>query len=442
MSRHRLLSVESTTTLLVPRLLVAWLVVIAFVAVGCASLVGDEADEFDRQSDGSSRASSERSDRQWPDAGEVEFVALVDDVELFWSEEASDIDLEYQQFDRSRFFLRSEIENGLFVGCEFDGDVEELTGDSVADNAYVAICDEGITLVVDDESYIPELVDQYGSVGPAILLAHEWGHIIQYQLSRFDQSAIIAEQQADCYTGAYIAWAEDNQVEPFVEAEARDLAILSTLETRDELGTSADNEDAHGNGFDRIRATQDGYDRGVSFCAAFDESPPTITQIPFFDDEDQSSGGNVKFAEANDELEQETREYFSTLTVEPLESVVELPSRRELRELYDSVGDNAIGTAYARAYGEAVQELEGEATTGEGASLQRACLVGSWLHWLLNSSDEEGPIGGDLSPGDLDESIQTYSSSDDLLDNPGLVFELVASLRLGTIEGIGACALG
>lgn len=432
-----------------PSIVLVLLITLLLLVAGCSAasggFSGDEPEDGSRSQSKSDSAetSSLRSADNWPDVGEVDFVTMMDDIEWYWDETAPDIDLTYESFDQSRIFFKSEIESGTFAGCGFDGDVEELTADSVADNAYVALCDEGITMVIDDESYLPELVEKYGSVGPAILLAHEWGHVIQNQLKLFDQTAIIAEQQADCYTGSYIAWAEEKSLAPFTTDEARDLAILSTLETRDELGTVADDQDAHGNGFDRIRATQDGYDRGAEFCAKFDESPPTTTQIPFYDENDEDSGGNVKFAEANDELEEETEQFFSSLTGESLDGVVELPPRRDLRDLYDSVGDNAVGTAYARAYAKAVQEVTGEATAGEGASLQRACLVGSWLYSLLNSSpDEDGPIGGELSPGDLDEAIQTYSTSDDLLDNPGLVFELVASLRLGTLEGVEACSLG
>ena len=72
------------------------------------------------------------------------------------------------------------------------------------------------------------------------------------------------------------------------------------------------------------------------------------------------------------------------------------------------------------------------------AALQRACLTGAWLNDVLNA---EEPAAGQLSPFDLDESIQTFSTSDDLLRNPGLVFDTIDNLRIGTIDGLDECGL-
>ena len=69
---------------------------------------------------------------------------------------------------------------------------------------------------------------------------------------------------------------------------------------------------------------------------------------------------------------------------------------------------------------------------------QRACLTGAWLNDVLNADE---PAAGQLSPFDLDESIQTFSTSDDLLRNPGLVFDTIDNLRIGTIDGLDECGL-
>ena len=41
-----------------------------------------------------------------------------------------------------------------------------------------------------------------------MVLAHEYGHSVQYQaeLNRADTPTLVAEQQADCFARAYMRW--------------------------------------------------------------------------------------------------------------------------------------------------------------------------------------------------------------------------------------------
>ncbi|MGI9605175.1 MAG: hypothetical protein ACR2P0_03460 [Acidimicrobiales bacterium] len=369
-----------------------------------------------------------------------EVLRLVVNIEAFWTQAAPDVSHEYEPVRLDRIISRSALEAGRGERrCTFLGDAEQLDPDDVVENAYVTFCDEGLTVVYDDIDYVPSLERRYGPAGTAMLMAHEWGHILQDQLGLFNQSSLIAEQQADCWSGAYAAWAESEGVAPFDDATALDQAIISTLDARDEIGVTPDDGESHGNGFDRVRATQEGYDRGVAFCAGYDDTPPPITQIGFLSSIDARSQGNLPYADAVDLLGTEVTDYFESLTDESLEEFVVEPTDAELRDLYDAIGDNAVGTAYALRYAEALQAAEGESVDDEGAALQRACLVGSWLEAVIENGVDDG--GGQLSPFDLDESILTLATSEELLDNPGLVFEMVAALRVGTLDGRDACAL-
>ena len=365
--------------------------------------------------------------------------AQIAEVEAFWLEVGDSVGLAYETVDPSRIVARSALEDGTVDDtCSFNGDAEALNPDDVIDNAFVTPCDEGITVVYDDIDYVPTLDRKYGGAGPAMLFAHEWGHVIQFQLGLFDQDGLTAEQQADCWSGAYARWAEDNGIEPFTDASALDLAIISTLETRDEIGVDPTIEDSHGNGFDRVRATQEGYERGAAFCNDYTSDNLPITQIGFIDDEDADAAGNLPFDEANELLGEEVTAFFESLTDESLDEFVDEPSLEELEELYDEIGDNAVGTAYALRYAEALQAAEGIDIDTTDAALQRACLTGAWLNDVLNADE---PAAGQLSPFDLDESIQTFSTSDDLLRNPGLVFDTIDNLRIGTIDGLDECGL-
>lgn len=360
-------------------------------------------------------------------------------VEAFWTEVAGELGFAYEPLDNERLLPRSVILDDGAQTCSFRR-VEQPVDPEIAEfNAYVTPCDEGITVVWDDIGLEADLEQRFPGAGMAMLISHEWGHVVQLQREQFDQSDIVAEQQADCYSGAYAAWAEDRGIEPFTSPAALDFAIISTLETRDAVGSRPDDFGAHGNGFDRVRATQEGYDRGVTFCASYDDVLPTITQRGFDTAQDRENEGNLPYDRAFDLLVPAVIDFYESLSDEPLQPFVDEPDERILRTLHAEIGDVAIGTEYSLRYGVAVQEANGDDVAGTGPALQRACLAGAFLEEALNNGI--GDDGTVLSPGDLDEAIITLTSSDELLSNPGLVFEMVAALRVGTLEGIDACAL-
>ncbi len=365
-------------------------------------------------------------------------------VEAFWADVDEELDFTYQPLDDSRLLPRSTIIEDD-TPCSFRRISEPLDAEIAAFNAYVTACEEGITVVWDDLGLEPDLEERFPGAGMAMLMSHEWGHVVQLQRQQFDQTSILAEQQADCYSGAYAAWAEARGIEPFTSAVALDFAIISTLETRDYVGSSPDDFGAHGNGFDRVRATQEGYDRGVAFCADYDITPPPVTQSGFTSAQDRENEGNLPYDQAFDLLVPAVAEFYESLSDESLEAFLDEPDDRVLRELHATIGDVAIGTEYSLRYGAALQEANGDAVGGVGPALQRACLSGAFLNETLENGISDGTgtgtAVGTLSPGDLDEAIITLSTSDELLSNPGVVFEMIAALRVGTLEGIDSCAL-
>ena len=368
-------------------------------------------------------------------------------VEQFISEIDVEIGFEYVPLDNDRIFTRSGLESGDIQTCSFDGESEPLDPAEVEFNAFVAPCDEGITVVWDDLDLGAELEERFPGAGFAMLLAHEWGHVVQFQRRQWTQDGLISEQQADCYSGAYARWAEDRQLTPFTNPQALDFAIISTLESRDAVGSRPDEFGAHGNGFDRVRATQEGYDRGASFCADYDITSPPLTQMGFTSAQDRLNEGNLPYQPAFELLVPAVTAWFESLSDEPLEPLVDLPSEELLRESHREIGDASLLAEYSLRYAAALQLAVGDDTEGEGPALQRACLTGAYLEdALTNGIGDDGTgtntAAGSLSPGDLDEVIITLASSDELLANPGLVFEMVAAMRVGTLEGLAACNLG
>ncbi len=185
-------------------------------------------------------------------------------IESFWNESFTAFagSGSFTPLDRDRIVAITDGATRL-PDCDF---VRIGTAD-VEDNAFSAACPEGQLIVWDDDDLFAELFDDYGATGPAVVLAHEMGHAVQFQAGALRNSALVVEQQADCLAGAYAAWAADRRITPFDSAAALDSAVGATVSFRDHPGASAAASDAHGSGFDRVRAFQDGFDRGVEYCA-------------------------------------------------------------------------------------------------------------------------------------------------------------------------------
>lgn len=356
--------------------------------------------------------------------------------ENFWTEAGGEIGLTYSPLETNRLFPRSVLETIDPVPCTFGNAPSTLDPEIARFNAFVAPCQEGLSVVWDDLELLPRIDARFPEAGVATLIAHEWGHIAQFQVVAANPSTILNEQQADCYAGAFVGWAEDRGVEPFVTPRARDLAIVSTLETRDRVGSDPASASAHGNGFDRVRAVQEGYEGGAAFCAGYADNPPPITQMVFQNENELANQGNLPFDEALTLLDPVVAGYFDNLTPETLSDFFVPPDLPTLQNLHAGIGDGAVATVLGLNYAMALQEASGNEVAGIEPALQRTCWFGTFLNAALT-----GAIPLTLSPGDLDETIMTLASSQSVISNPGLVFEMVAALRVGTVEGFSGCQL-
>jgi predicted metalloprotease len=68
---------------------------------------------------------------------------------------------------------------------------------------------------------------------------------------------VTKELQADCFAGAWAKHAKDDKVFDVSSADL-DKALAGILDVRDTPGMSNMDPTAHGNGFDRLSAFQDG----------------------------------------------------------------------------------------------------------------------------------------------------------------------------------------
>ena len=126
-------------------------------------------------------------------------------------------------------------------------------------------------MVYDDAELMPQLVDQLGQSAVAVVLAHEFGHAVQFRANEFEQPTILKEQQADCFAGAWaahvVAWRERRH--KFTDEDIRG-GLIAMIQVRDplQLGGQID-ANSHGTGFDRVGAFQDGFNGGAERCKTF-----------------------------------------------------------------------------------------------------------------------------------------------------------------------------
>jgi predicted metalloprotease len=335
----------------------------------------------------------------------------------------------------------------------------------VRDNA--SYCSDGQDYIVyDDQSLAPDLAEKYGPASMAVVLAHEWGHAIQFRASVREQS-IIMEQQADCFAGSWTAHAIDDQPAG-VNITANDLdGILAALiSVSDTKGTTADDQQAHGSGFDRASAFQDGFTNGPKACSKYPDTPPVILELPFTT-EDAKTGGDLPYPRALTLMTTDLDLYFGAeikgwTNLAPGASFTGTPPKGCIVEraaycqtiksvVYDDsflsskayrIGDFAVGFLLAGAWAEAALELEGSKLAGTERALRTDCYIGSWTKDQIRDPNVPAPKGStrelSLSAGDLDEGVvAALRFRSDVDATP---FERLAAFRKGLLGGRGACS--
>jgi predicted metalloprotease len=336
-------------------------------------------------------------------------------------------------------------------------------------------CPDGDYIAWDAEKLIPQLQSNFGQLLVALVMAHEYGHAVQHRLGVTDQPTVVLEQQADCYAGAWLADAMAGHSGSFsgITPGQIDDALAGMLKLRDQPGTSATNEGAHGNAFDRIRALQDGVQNGATKCAGYSADNLPITEVPFTKKSDAETGGNLPYDDAVDLLVKDAEAYWAKaypqltgqpwkpLTVQPYDpasspacpdpdaiaggAAFYCPSgdfiaydNQKLQGLYEQLGDNAVGLLLGDLYARAVQHRRGQSTEGSSGQLAVDCLNGSWTYDLLHRGTQSDTTT--LSPGDLDEAVGALLALGRATGGSGASgFDRIAAYRNGVLNGLSAC---
>jgi predicted metalloprotease len=146
----------------------------------------------------------------------------------------------------------------------------------------------------------------YGDMAVAVVLAHEWGHAINWQMStdevvaqllseaskagalgeaevdqKIGEYFVLGEHQADCFAGAWVGYLASGQ-DSYLQLEPgdRNKAAQALVEVRDPFFTTVEEggllyersgnvEVFHGDAAERVVNFTDGFDNGAPACATY-----------------------------------------------------------------------------------------------------------------------------------------------------------------------------
>ena len=349
-----------------------------------------------------------------------EFLPIaIEDISQFWND----------RYNEAYGNVYSDLAGGIHAalpkstetmptGCEYNGEYS-----FVEDNAFY--CFEGDFIVYDDAKLFPEFADEFGPLVTAVILAHEWGHAIQSPTRNNVFGALrgtTLELQADCFAGAWVGHVQSDTINglSFSDADITG-ALLGMIQIGDSPGDSSYDPNAHGSGFDRVSAFQDGYVSGLAPCVGYETNEPEPVQFGFsveelsrpnpgdfpFDQEMFSSlGGDLNlFWTAM--IDQDVVWTPPTLIVDSQgdpsllctdsqsdaivtgvyfcqkDSTVIVDEATAL-DFYSNIpGDFAVGYLAALGFGEAVQRATDSQLSGSARLLLNSCYAGVWAGDIL-----------------------------------------------------------
>lgn len=379
-------------------------------------------------------------------------------------------------------------------GC---GTTQSSSYDDVA-NLGAFYCIDGDFMAYDDSSLMPSLVNDLGKEAVAIVLAHEFGHAVQARADEWDQPGVLKEQQADCFAGAWSAHVASggSDLVSFDDADVRS-GLVAMINVRDPIESAGlTDPEAHGTGFDRVGAFQDGFEGGVLRCKTFftEDRLNNLIDIPFIND---GTGGNLPLIDTGSidngtvdpangpqdivtlipgslaffwtDLAKANGVDFTAPTLQAFNTDGPLPSCDGIDDsvyprnvVYcpgDNViywdqdyalelsqdpltGDMSVGYLFSNAYSEAIQTALRSQATGEPRALFDDCLTGAWVGFIVPPIPDARTNTLQLSAGDLDEAVITaIARSDPSADTnvSGSAFEKIAAFRTGVLGGLNVC---
>jgi predicted metalloprotease len=411
----------------------------------------------------------------------------IQDIQDFWSEQMPAVyGIPYVKLPASHIHAyTSKTDMSSITACARGG----ATYKDFKHNAFH--CPLDMTVNYDNQDLFPGLFKKFGAFTLAQVLSHEWGHVIQTETGTEFPATVLAEQQADCFAGAWVAHV-DNRDSRLLKLEPGDLdkGLAGMLEFRDPPGGDPTNQGSHGSGFDRVSAFQQGFESGASRCAQYTTNPPLIQELPFTSALDYVQGGNLPFKDVLPTTKQDLDLYWGQFTYggQPYKAPSDVVSynptdkgslpkcpgfktsdykdtvfycqdedfvaydRNLIRNVYGQFGDFAVAVLVGNAWASAMQSRLGVTGDNKTIGLQADCLTGAWVGSVpVDAQGSEAARGGpetrnfafSLSPGDLDEVVQSFLVFGDPANAKesvrGTAFERMEAFRLGFLQDEQSC---
>lgn len=391
-------------------------------------------------------------------------VEAIADLEQFWGQQ-------YPELYGSEY---KPVEGGFFAVTS-SSEAPPCTSDpaEVAGNAFY--CSTEDVVAWDAEGLLPSLKDKYGDFAIPVVLAHEYGHAVQAR-SNFTARTVTRELQADCFAGAWSKHVKDDGVFDVTSADL-DNALAGILDLRDTPGTVHIDPNAHGSGFDRVGAFQDGFDNGLARCKDYRDDDPIVLELPFTDEEDAARGGDAPYDSIVNGVPYDLEDYWTQVYPEltggqawpPVAGIeaftpdnppmcggqsaadyalfycvpddyVGWDNANVMPEVYRQGGDYAVATLLATQYGLAALARLGDQSDEKTSTLRGDCLAGGYTASVIVYNRPETSTYH-ISPGDLDEGIKALLvfRADGDVERQGAGFARVRAFREGVMNGAESC---
>jgi predicted metalloprotease len=354
-------------------------------------------------------------------------------------------------------------------------------------------CSQGDFMAYDDDKLLPSLVDQLGKEAVAVVLAHEFGHAVQHRAGEDNQPVILKEQQADCFAGAWTAHVASggSKLISFDDNAVKG-GLIAMINVRDPVnGNGLNDPDAHGTGFDRVGAFQDGFLGGPDRCKTFftEDRVSKLIDIPF--DTADPNQGNLPLVDPNPDptngasdivtLIPKSLDFFwealATANKVPFtapkftqypdagpypncagiapatykNNVVYCAADNTIYWDFDYAlklskdaltGDMSVGYLFSNAYSDAIQTALKSSRKGAKRALFDDCLTGAWVGSVVPPIPTDRQDQLSLSAGDLDEAVITaIARGDQSTDSNvnGMAFDKITAFRTGVLGGLNVC---
>lgn len=387
------------------------------------------------------------------------------DLETYWAEH-------YPEVYGTEF---KPIEGGYYAVYPSTGELPPCASEpgDIAGNAFYCYTQDVVAW--DAEGLMPDLQSKFGDFVIPVVMAHEFGHAIQGRAD-VEGRTVTKELQADCFAGAWSKHALDDQVFD-VNAAELDSALAGVLDLRDSPGTSKLDPNAHGSGFDRVGAFQDGFSNGPGKCKEYRDDDPMVLALPFNDAQDEARGGDMDYGYVVNTVPYDLEDYWTHVYplvsdgkpwvpvqgLEPFDpenppmcgnqtaagyalfycvpdDYVGWDNKEAMPAIAYKGGDYAVATLLATQYGLAVLARLGDNSDEKTQTLRGDCFAGAYTASVILQNRPETSTFG-ISPGDLDEGIKALLvfRGDGDAERQGAGDARVRAFREGVMNGAEPC---